>query len=306
MITYVKGNLFKSPAKVLVNTVNTEGVMGKGIAKEFKAIYPEMFEKYRHFCETGQFKIGNLWLYKTPNKWILNFPTKTTWRQPSEMSYIEAGLKNFAASYAKHGITSVAFPPLGCGNGELNWEKHVRPLMEKYLKTVPIDVFIHYYTPEFLKPEHKDVKEIKKWLRSEPQNLPFSEVWDDLSGIIKKGIRIKVQDSSADVMVNLTQDEQGAELVSINGSNVTKEALMEAWSILRTYGFVSAGNMPGELSAVSAEVIALLSRLEYCPQIKMSSRYEEINSKHAAGIQLQPKINPEFSRTRQNGIIQIQ
>lgn len=155
MITYVKGNLFKSPAKVLVNTVNTEGVMGKGIAKEFKAIYPEMFEKYRHFCETKQFKVGKLWLYKTPNKWILNFPTKTTWRKPSELAYVEAGLKNFTENYAKHGITSIAFPPLGCGNGELSWKKQVRPLMEKYLKLIPIDIFIHLYTPEFVKPEHK-------------------------------------------------------------------------------------------------------------------------------------------------------
>jgi len=80
MITFVKGNLFESPAKVLVNTVNTVGVMGKGIAKTFKEIYPDMFKEYQGFCEKGQFKIGQLWLYTTKHKWILNFPTKKQWR----------------------------------------------------------------------------------------------------------------------------------------------------------------------------------------------------------------------------------
>ena len=76
MITYLSGDLFQSPAKVLVNTVNTVGVMGKGIALKFKRIYPEMFEVYRNHCERGNLQIGQLLLYKTPNKWILNFPNE--------------------------------------------------------------------------------------------------------------------------------------------------------------------------------------------------------------------------------------
>jgi O-acetyl-ADP-ribose deacetylase (regulator of RNase III) len=75
MITYVQGDLFQSSAKVLVNPVNTAGVMGKGLALEFKKRYPAMFEEYRTRCETGKFQAGDLWLYKTPVKWILNFPT---------------------------------------------------------------------------------------------------------------------------------------------------------------------------------------------------------------------------------------
>src|SRR5437773_477164 len=114
MITYVKGTLFESPAKTLVNTVNTVGVMGKGIAKRFKEIYPEMFSKYQHLCENKQLQIGKLWLYKTEHKWILNFPTKVHWRQPSRPEYIEEGLRAFAASYPTQGITSIAFPRLGC------------------------------------------------------------------------------------------------------------------------------------------------------------------------------------------------
>src|SRR6266480_4059013 len=102
MLTFVRGNLFESPAKVLVNTVNTIGVMGKGIALTFKQIYPEMFKQYQVLCESRRFDIGNLWLYKTENKWILNFPTKRNWRNPSKLEYIDAGLQKFAATYADH------------------------------------------------------------------------------------------------------------------------------------------------------------------------------------------------------------
>jgi len=119
--------------------------MGKGIAKEFKKIYPEMFKEYQKLCEKKKLTVGKLWLYKTKNKWILNFPTKTTWRKPSKLEYIESGLKTFIKGYAKFGIISIAFPPLGCGNGELDWDKQVRPLMEKYLKSIPIDIFISFH-----------------------------------------------------------------------------------------------------------------------------------------------------------------
>ena len=118
MITYVVCDLFESPARVLVNTVNTVGVMGKGIAKQFKQIYPEMFQEYQQICERHSLDIGELWLYKTANRWILNFPTKRHWRQPSRVEYIERGLRTFVEMYHIYGITSVSFPQLGCGNGE--------------------------------------------------------------------------------------------------------------------------------------------------------------------------------------------
>lgn len=150
MITYVVGDLFTSPAKVLVNTVNTVGVMGKGIALDFKRIYPEMFEQYVDYCESGLLDIGKLWLYKTTHKWILNFPTKKHWRSRSKVEYIEAGLKNFVDIFDSEEIKSVSFPMLGCGNGGLDWDSQVRPLMEKYLESLPIDVYIHLYGSELL------------------------------------------------------------------------------------------------------------------------------------------------------------
>ena len=147
-ITYVDHSLFDSDAQVRVNTVNTVGVMGKGIAKEFKRRYPEMFEKYKEECDTGRLKIGKLWLYKATDKWILNFPTKRHWRGRSKVEYIESGLEKFARTYEEKGITSISFPMLGSSNGGLDWETQVKPLMEDYLKDLPIEVRIHEYDPE--------------------------------------------------------------------------------------------------------------------------------------------------------------
>ena len=144
MITYIVGDLFESSAQVIVNPVNVVGVMGKGLAKKFKQAYPDMFKQYKTLCNTGELDVGKLWLYKAPDKWILNFPTKQHWRQKSKLEYIEAGLKEFVDTYDTLGIQSIAFPMLGCGAGGLDWED-VRPLMENYLGDLPIEITIYQY-----------------------------------------------------------------------------------------------------------------------------------------------------------------
>ena len=145
MLTYVTINLFDSPAQTLVNTVNTVGVMGKGIAAVFKKLYPEMYKRYRRLCQEGKLDVGMLYIYRTLNKIIVNFPTKKHWRQRSQVEYIEAGLEKFVAHYGDYGISSVSFPQLGCGHGELDWETQVQPVVERYLRNLPIPVYIHLY-----------------------------------------------------------------------------------------------------------------------------------------------------------------
>lgn len=144
MILYVKGDLFQSPAQVLVNVVNTAGVMGKGIALEFKTLFPEMFVEYQRLCRQGKLHIGALWLYRSPGKWVLNFPTKQHWRQPSRLEYIEMGLTKFTQTYEAMSIHSIAFPALGCGLGQLDFAAQVQPLMEKHLRDLPIDIYVYY------------------------------------------------------------------------------------------------------------------------------------------------------------------
>ena len=179
MIEYIEGDIFDSPAQVIVNTVNTVGVMGKGLALSFKNRYPDMFESYKKVCEKHQLTIGKLMLHQEADHWILLFPTKENWRNPSKPEYIEKGLMKFVNSYAEKHIASIAFPKLGCGNGELDWNL-VKPLMERYLKPLPIDVYIYLGVNNENLPEHKEQQKTIKWLKENARDMSFNGVVDDL------------------------------------------------------------------------------------------------------------------------------
>ena len=146
MITFVRGNLFDSPAQVLCNTVNCVGVMGKGIALDFKQRYPQMFEDYKARCSIGNVKPGTPYLWEDERVQILNFPTKRHWRDNSLIQDIELGLAYLAQHYTELGIHSIAMPPLGCGNGGLDWNV-VKPLITRYLSHIP-DLEVFVYEPQ--------------------------------------------------------------------------------------------------------------------------------------------------------------
>jgi O-acetyl-ADP-ribose deacetylase (regulator of RNase III) len=146
VIEYVTGNILESDCQCLVNPVNTVGVMGKGLAKQFKMAYPAMMESYVDNCLSGALVPGRLMFYQ-PNdseKILCLFPTKTHWHLKSELKYVERGLIAFTEYYEEWNITSVAFPMLGCGLGGLDWQHHVKPLMEMYLSKLPIRVEIYH------------------------------------------------------------------------------------------------------------------------------------------------------------------
>jgi O-acetyl-ADP-ribose deacetylase (regulator of RNase III) len=141
------GNIFDSKAQTLVNTVNCMGVMGKGLALQFKKRYPDMFIAYKKLCQDRLFDIGKLWLYKTDHRWILNFPTKYDWRFPSSEFYLEQGLEKFLETYKQRGIESIAFPLLGASNGGIEPETSLQ-IMQRYLSCCDIPVTIYLsFTP---------------------------------------------------------------------------------------------------------------------------------------------------------------
>jgi O-acetyl-ADP-ribose deacetylase (regulator of RNase III) len=158
---YKKGNLLEDKAQALVNTVNTVGVMGKGIALQFKEAFPNNFKVYAAACKQKELQPGKLLVFKEQTlqgeKIIINFPTKTEWFKKSEYEYIEEGLKELVKVVVDYSIKSIAIPPLGCGNGGLNWEK-VKAMMERHLSTL-IDVEVNIYEPN---------KEISKILKKQP------------------------------------------------------------------------------------------------------------------------------------------
>ena len=291
MITYVDFSLFDSPAKVLVNTVNTVGVMGKGIAKEFKSIYPDMFDEYQQLCERGMLNVGDLWVHKTSHKWILNFPTKRHWRSPSKPEYLEAGLEKFAQIYQDARITSISFPQLGCGNGELDWKTESKPLMEKYLKGLPIEIFIHVaYSGAGFKPEHKVPKATQEWLRVQPESLAFVEVWDDLVGVVASEKQFHILDRKESFTANVFDDEEGGGIEigdALNPVRFRKEQLLDLWQQVRDMGICIPQIMPGGLDFHSEYIVGLLAELPYFEPIRQAKRDTQL-TRNAVGLLLKP------------------
>jgi O-acetyl-ADP-ribose deacetylase (regulator of RNase III) len=152
MIEIGKGNLLKASAQALVNTVNTKGVMGKGIALQFRDAFGEMYQRYLEDCKSGRVQLGRMHVYDRGAlvddgpRYIINFPTKGHWKSRSRLSDIEAGLADLLRVVRELGIKSIAVPPLGCGNGGLDWAD-VKPKIEAAFASEP-NVQVLLYEPK--------------------------------------------------------------------------------------------------------------------------------------------------------------
>lgn len=147
MIRFTTGNIMESSAEALVNTVNTVGVMGKGIALQFKNAFPQNFKKYRDACKKGELETGKLLVVKDSNlltgeKTIINFPIKRDWRNPSKNEYIALGLIALLNYLKANPLKSIAIPALGCGNGGLDW-KVIKPMLTGILSELTMDIIVY-------------------------------------------------------------------------------------------------------------------------------------------------------------------
>ena len=185
------GDILKSKAQTLVNTVNCVGIMGKGIALEFKKRFQEMFKDYVQRCEHNEVQIGRPYMYKNLfGLQIVNFPTKEHWKSVSKVSDIEKGLDYLLAHYKVWGITSIAIPPLGCGNGQLEWDV-VGPLIYSRAKQmdIPVEIYAPYgtspaeLTESFLK---DGVKLTKADNGTQRKRLAFNPAWLGLIEILDR------------------------------------------------------------------------------------------------------------------------
>lgn len=164
MLELTTGNLLEADVEALVNTVNTEGVMGKGIALQFAKKFPAMEEAYRLACKAGEVEPGRMHVFERGEmlnpKFIINFPTKRHWRSKSRIEDIDAGLVALAEEVRRRGIGSLAVPPLGCGNGGLDWNE-VRPRIEAVLgrlENVRVQVYPPAGAPEASQITHKTIR----------------------------------------------------------------------------------------------------------------------------------------------------
>lgn len=204
-IKVIYGNIFNSKSQTIVNTVNCVGVMGKGIALVFKLRYPDLFEQYQKYCAQHLIEIGKLWIYKgeVTDPWVLNFPTKTHWKLPSEYDYIEKGLQKFVDTYKERGITSIAFPLLGANNGGLDKDK-VMDIMIKYLSKCDIPVEIYQYDP----------------LASDDLFETFKKKWNEIPLADKRrriGIRTQKQVDTIEQAINKDNVQSMIALIEYQG-----------------------------------------------------------------------------------------
>jgi hypothetical protein len=217
--------------------------------------------------------VGKLYVYRTPNKIVVNFPTKKSWRQPSRLEYIEAGLQKFIDSYALYGISSVSFPQLGCGNGELDWESQVRPIMEHYLKDLPIPVYIHiFHKPKNFVPERID-KNYAQEVQLERQRVSVNQLWQDLQSLFELS---KANDITP--LLGITDNEIMFKLDSGETISVHKEDVDNLWNVLRLKGTLREDDIPtNSLDRKTVHwFLNLMAKLPYIRMVKLAGINEQL------------------------------
>ena len=213
-----KGDLLRqNDVDAIVNTVNCVGIMGKGIALQFKKKWPENFERYRVACDAREVRPGKMFVfdagaYAQPH-FIINFPTKDDWRGKSRIEFIEAGLQDLIGRVRQLGVRSIAVPPLGCGNGGLNWAE-VRPLIERAFHEVP-DVEVRLFEPDGA-PNAKAMEVRTKRPRMTPGRAAILKVLDTyraldygLSRIEAQKLAYFLQAAGENLKLNFVQNQFG-------------------------------------------------------------------------------------------------
>jgi hypothetical protein len=214
-------------------------------------------------------------------------------------------------TYEEKGITSVSFPQLGCGNGGLNWEDEVRPLMEKYLKDLPIDIFIHIYSENTAGAEHMNVQETKKWLQSSPSSLSVEQVWDDLVDAVETDKQLVINDvhweitsknSAGKADFSYDPDSEPYLLMTSDGKkHIFYQAdLFELWIKLRETKFIRDTNFPSHFNRNEELrlVFNLLGKLDYIEMAKVI----DPNGKAIFGLTVKNSELPETDSADREGV----
>jgi O-acetyl-ADP-ribose deacetylase (regulator of RNase III) len=262
MLTYHRTSLLTSKAQTLVNTVNTVGVMGKGLAADFKHRYPAMYQEYRRVCTSKLLEVGKLWLWKGGDQWVLNFPTKKHWRNPSKMDFIELGLEKFVAEYERRGITEIAFPRLGCGNGGLEWNE-VREVMHSYLSPLPIQIYIHDYAADLPIAEHLAGSAAMGGLYQD-------FVGDIRAAVANKGGRFRTLATCDSYSAYFDDTSETVRLVSDDSTfEVADTDLYDLWVLLQK-GPVEVERMVGGAKEAGAFLLPVLTSLQYLRLVEVA------------------------------------
>jgi len=239
--------------------------MSKGIAQKFKQAFPPMYEAYHALCQADNFDIGKLLLYKGGEKWVLNFPIKKHPNAKARLESIEAGLQKFASVYADEQFASVSFPALGVDDG-LTWDE-VRPLMESYLRPLPIMVYIHIDKDPYAEPLRADV--LAKRLNGQTQDVTFEAFWRNIVNLARKTPQHHTLGDTPKPFSVAVRDE-GKRRISLSllpegGEShfLPQSVLKDLWQYVLMTGYSLPQNLPDGLDSVGDMVVSFLSKLDY-------------------------------------------
>jgi len=284
ILTVLDGDLFSSPAQTLVNPVNTVGAMGAGLAQDFKRLWPAMFEAYRQACQADEFSLGQLMLYRTLHKWILNFPTRRHWRAAIRQETIEAGLLKFAASFADQGIISASFPLLG--EEALGWDQ-VRPLFVSILGDLPLMIYLHPSPDE----TRLSAQALRRWLATPPQQASFQAWWRDLLRQLSREPHLLAEDVAYQVILPKEGQRPNLRLQPPSGEALylSESALRDLWAYACQAGYVLPYALPLHLDAHGPLIVALLARSSLLRLL----RFQFLDGTILQGVQVLPYISRE-------------
>lgn len=262
MLITVETEIFHSPARVLVNPVNTAGVMSSGISAEFKRFFPDAFSRYRSLCEAGRIEPGRLFFYQADFRTVLHLPVKRHWRTASSAEIVESGLQKLAAVWADQGIHALAIPRFA--EGELDWDAVIRPMLEIYLGPLPIPVYLHHQP---MPDARRSIKQIDQSLNQPSQHVQFSRVWKDLGRIVRRtygqfstgngrAFTAAYQDGTRYNRLVLTPDGEGS-------IGISAASLSELWDTFQSARLLLPSQFPSGLEFAAPYLIPLLAKMEY-------------------------------------------
>lgn len=281
ILTVLEGDIFTSPAQTLVNPVNTVGTMSAGLSQGFKRLFPTMFEAYRQACQADEFSPGQLLLYRTPHKWVLNFPTRRHWRAVVRLETIEQGLLKFAAGFAEQGIVSVSFPLLG--EETLGWEQ-VRPLFTSILGHLPLMIYLHPQAEQ----TPLSAQVLRRWLAAPPTTPSFAAWWRDLLRHLRREPHLLAQDVAYQAVLPKEGQKPSLRLQPPTGEALylSESALRELWAYVTQVGYVLPHALPQQLDAHGPLIVALLTR----SRLLRALRFQFMDGTTVQGAHLLPTI----------------
>lgn len=268
MLIKVECDLFLSPATVLVNPVNTAGVMGSGISAEFKRFFPTVFDQYRALCDAGKLTLGRVWLAQAGAKRILHLPVKAHWRSAAKRSDVEAAVQLLVSRWAEWGIGSLAVPQFE--ETDLRWEEDIRPILESALASLPIPVYLHTYDRK--QDAARSLRQVDTLLNKPTQRGDFTQFWRELGRVIRKA---DGKFTSTDGKPFIAQIEPNARrrlltLTPQDGDTIilSDSTLADLWTAIQCAGLLMAWQFPGAVEAYTNYLIPLLAGLDDIQAVK--------------------------------------